>query len=644
LSSGSGAERRAAAVRYDPETSNGEVIGFTMEVSGGHADVGTLSTSSPKKSAQAARARRVSPGPVRWQEAALVLLVMSVLAVAWFWRTWAAPTTHTVGAGADSYPVIWTLAWFPYALGHGLNPLVTHAVNAPQGINLMWNPYMPLLALVASPITVTAGPVVAYNVIATAAPALAGWTAYLAFRRWATPVPALAGALVFGFSGFIGAESSQNVFVTFLMTAPLLLLVLHRLLVLQTAPAWRDGVWLGLVICAQLLIDEEMLTVEVMVAAAAVAVAALLDLRDIGSRLQHAVRGLVVAAGVAGALSAYPLAVQFFGPYRPQQAVISQASFSADLWNFVSPTYTTAVHTSSALSLDQHFTVNWTEWGSYLGIPLIVLLIGCLVICRHRREAWVAATITLSSALLSLGPTLHIAGRDTGIPLPWSLIDGLPDIHDLEPVRAAAPMFLGAGLLLALGLDELRRRALPLRACGYGLTVFSLVVLAPVVPYFTNPLPTVGAFAAGKVCPARPGATIFLLPSSELYSLLWQAQAGFCFSIPTYYGFHGVYEGPTLYGLHNGPHDQPTLALDQASWAATLGEQLPDLSPALRARAARELRELKLSEVVLGPTPPPDNPSAHARLEAWVTELLGSPPRQYGGLLIWSHPRVAGEP
>lgn len=614
-----------------------------MAVSESQALAGTSTSFQTATTASDRRRERGADTALRGREAAVVLLFMLVLAIAWFWRTWMAPTTHSVGAGADSYPVMWFLDWVPYALGHGLNPLVTHYLDAPHGINLMWNPYMPLLALLVSPITVTVGPVVAYNVIATAAPALAGWVAYLALRRWTAPAPALAGALVFGFSSFIGAESSQNVFVTFLVSAPLLLIALDRLLVVQRTPAWRDGALLGLVVGGQLLVDEEMLVIEVVIAAVAVTVAALSNVREIGSRLKHAAQGTAIAAGVAGALSAWPLALQFLGPYRPQHAVISQAAFSTDLWNFVSPTYTSGVRTNAALVLDQHFTVNWTEWGSYLGIPLIVLLIGCLLICRHQRVAWIAATITASSGLLALGPSLHIAGRDTGIPLPWSLLARLPLIHNLEPVRAAATMFLGAGLLLALGLHELRHRAVPLRGVGYGLAVFGLVVLAPLVPYLNNPVPTDATLASGDVCPAHPGATVFLLPSSELYVALWQAQAGFCFSLPTYYGFHGVYEGPTRFGLQNGPHDRPATELDQASWDATEGEALPALTPSLRGRAARELVELKLSEVVLGPTPPPANPEAHARLVAWVTDLLG-PPRPQGDLLVWSHPRVSSAP
>jgi hypothetical protein len=617
----------------------GGTLGRTLEASSiesataaeSVAPVATLTTSGPTTSTAGDRGgARGSRNALRRGEAALVLLFVSALSVAWFWHTWVAPTTRTVGSGADSYPVMWFLAWVPYALGHGLNPLVTHYVNAPQGIDLMWNPLMPLLALLISPITVTAGPVVAYNVIATAAPALSGWAAYLAIRRWTGPTPAFAGALLFAFSPFVAAESADHVFLTFSMSAPLLLIVLDRLLVLQRAPAWRDGLLLGLLLWAQLLVDEELLVIELVVATTTITVAALLDLREIRSKLDHAARGLAIAAGVAGILSVWPLAVQFLGPKQPTQALHPVTIYSTDLWNFISPTMTTALHTSSALSLDQHFTGNWTEWGSYLGIPLIASLIGCLFLCRHRRVAWVGATIVTSAALLSLGPSLHIAGRDTGIPLPWTLVARLPVFRDLLPVRAAGMMFLGAGLLLAVGLDEVRRRGLVRRALGYGLAIFSLVVVAPIAPYYTTPLPS-GSLDAANACPAHPGASIFLLSSGEMYTTLTQAEADFCFAVPTYFGFNGLPAGTSL-------------VLGEASYAAVRGLPLPDLTPSLRARAARELLELKPSAVVIPPTPPPASQYAHARLIAWVTDLLGVAPRTDGDLLVWPHPHVPAAP
>lgn len=579
-------------------------------------------------SARHRRGTRGTRNALHRGEAVLVLLLFCVLAAAWFWHTWAAPTTHSAGAGADSYAEIWSMAWIPYALGHGLNPLVTQYVNAPQGVNLMWTPMMPLPSLLVSPITVTAGPVVAYNVIATAAPALAAWAAYLAIRRWTGPFPALVGALVFAFSPFVAAQSADHVFLTFSMSAPLLLIVLDRLLVVQEAPAWQDGVFLGLLFWAQLLISEEILAIEVVVAAVAVVVTALLNVHEIRAKLEHAAKGLAVAAGVAAILSAWPLAVQFFGQAQAGSAALySQTFYSTDLWNFISPTTVTALHTSSAISLERHFTANPTEWGSYLGIPLIVSLVGSLVICRRRRVAWVGVTIVVSTALLTLGPSLHIAGHDTGIPLPWTLLTHLPVLRDLLPVRAAGIMYLGAGLLLALGLEEVGRRALTWRATGCGLAALSLAVLAPTMPYFTNSLPTDASLAAGLACPTRPRDNIYLFPAVE-YSALWQAQAGFCFAMPAKNAFHAPPRHPWV--------------LDYASTDASSGYAMPNITPSLRARTSREFRELKLTALVLPvSTPPPASPTTSARLTRWLTELLGVPPRHMGDLLIWAHPRVA---
>jgi hypothetical protein len=445
-------------------------------------------------------------------------------------------------------------------------------------------------------------------------------------------MPALAGALVFAFSPFMAAQSSQHVFLTFSMSAPLMLLLLQRLLVFQSTPAWRDGVWLGLLVWAQLLISEEILAIELIIAAVAITVAALLDVRTIRSRLGHAGRGAGVAVGVAAALSAWPLAVQFLGPERATQAFYSPRIFSADLWNFVSPSSATAVHTASALSLDLRFTANWTEWGSYLGIPLILLLVWSLIMCRHRRVALVAATITASAALLSLGPSLHVAGRDTGIPLPWTLVSGFPVLRDLLPARAEGIMFLGAGLLLALGLDEVRHRALLLRAGAYGLALLSLAALVPAAPYRFTPLPTAPALAAGRACPAHRGDTIILLSSPEEYSALWQAQAGFCFATSSPDGFHTV--------IDHGPGS----FLDRVIVSGLLGLPIPDPTPSALARVGRALQELKPSAIVLPPTPRPANANAHARLAAWFTAALGVSPRHEGDLLVWPHPHVPAAP
>ena len=54
---------------------------------------------------------------------------------------------------------VWSLRWWPYAIGHALNPLYSHQIAAPAGHSLAWVTTVPPLALLATPLTLLAGPV-----------------------------------------------------------------------------------------------------------------------------------------------------------------------------------------------------------------------------------------------------------------------------------------------------------------------------------------------------------------------------------------------------------------------------------------------------------------------------------------------------
>src|SRR5436309_3909197 len=89
-----------------------------------------------------------------------------------------------VGVGkTDSKLYMWSLTWMPYALAHALNPLSTQMVWAPGGVNLAWVTTIPGPAMAMIPVTKLFGALAAYNVLLVAAPALAGWGAYLVCKR-----------------------------------------------------------------------------------------------------------------------------------------------------------------------------------------------------------------------------------------------------------------------------------------------------------------------------------------------------------------------------------------------------------------------------------------------------------------------------
>ena len=48
------------------------------------------------------------------------------------------PGRALLGTGRDPQIFVWAFAWWPHAILHGENPFVTHAVWAPDGVNLAW--------------------------------------------------------------------------------------------------------------------------------------------------------------------------------------------------------------------------------------------------------------------------------------------------------------------------------------------------------------------------------------------------------------------------------------------------------------------------------------------------------------------------
>ena len=328
----------------------------------------------------------------------------------------------------------------------------------------MWNTSVLLPSFLMAPVTVIWGAALSYNVVLTLAPALACTFSYLAFRRWTGRLPSLAGGLVVGFSPYVTSQAVGHLAQVFMASAPLFLILFDRLLVVQSAQPWREGLALGLLAWAQLLTGEEVLAMEAVTAAIAVAVLCLLNRAALAAHFGYAWKSLKVAGGLFIVLAAPFLAFQYFGPARVQN-VHPPDVYVSDLLNFVIPTNITRLAPPSVLAVSRNFTGNGSEQGAYIGIPLLIFVGITLYLARRRRVTWVALAIALGAGVLSMGSTLHVDGHrelSSFLRLPDYLLQKLPLFHNLLPDRFASMMFLGVGLLLALGLEELKRLQWPL--------------------------------------------------------------------------------------------------------------------------------------------------------------------------------------
>ena len=128
---------------------------------------------------------------------ALAVGAYVVLAVLAYWPTMpldANNLPHPLGAGAgDPAQMSWFLAWTPFALGHGLNPFFTNYIDFPRGVNLASNTSVPLLGLLAAPVTFALGPVASFNLLMRIALAGSATSMFLVSRRWVSWWPAAFG-------------------------------------------------------------------------------------------------------------------------------------------------------------------------------------------------------------------------------------------------------------------------------------------------------------------------------------------------------------------------------------------------------------------------------------------------------------------
>jgi hypothetical protein len=115
-----------------------------------------------------------------------------------------------IGEGNDPLAYVWFLNWWPWAITHALNPMISHYVWYPEGFNMTWAGSMPVGALGIWPVTSWLGPVVSYNVLMLLSPALSGWAAFL-LANYLTrdPVASFFAGYLYGFSSSEAARSAS---------------------------------------------------------------------------------------------------------------------------------------------------------------------------------------------------------------------------------------------------------------------------------------------------------------------------------------------------------------------------------------------------------------------------------------------------
>lgn len=361
--------------------------------------------------AAAARLGRLTARPLMRHLALLLAYVAAGVAVTWPRATYLA---GLIPSNRDSSAYVWGFWWIARQLTHLGDPWFTSYLAAPAGVQIGFHTLMPLPGVLMAPVTLTAGPSAAYNVLVLLTPGLLGYAMFRVARLWLkTAAGAVAAGAFFGLSSMLTQQAWYHLNIA--LGAMFLPLALEAAVRLRRTPGTRQAVILGLVMGVAVLTDQESAVLAAIITA--LALVPWLLRRPSLARL----RPVALAVG-AGTLIASPQIISMIqevalgGLTIPQSTLaVSYKQYGIGLPGMFAPTPRVSDFGLTMLAgWFQHSRDN--EQMPMFGTVLTVLAILGLAAAWRRRSAWLLGLLWLGCAALALGASLWI-GKVQYLPL-----------------------------------------------------------------------------------------------------------------------------------------------------------------------------------------------------------------------------------
>jgi hypothetical protein len=493
-------------------------------------------------------------------------------------------------AGNDPFQMTWFLTYVPYAITHGLSLFHSNYVDYPGGVNLADNTSVPLLGILAWPITATLGPIAAFNFLIRLCFAVSGASMFLVLRRYCSSwQAAFIGGLLYAFGPYMAAQE-LHIDLTFVPIPPLLFLFGDELVRRQRMSYWLLGPLIGLVSIVQFLTSPDIIS-GCAVMAAIIAVGLAFRYKHlVRQRLPYILKSGSLAVGVFVLLAGYPVYEMMFGAGSIRGPVVPiniLQKARADLLGVVVPTSNQLAVPHFISFIGDYFAGgNLSENGTYLGIPLLIVLY--FVYRRFKSDSIVRIAVLAAVAawVLSLGETLSIGTWGSHVPLPGYLLAHLPLLEDTIPARYALYVLLFVSVLVAIGVDRMWLPQLVGRSFGKkqkrllflgGLVAVSVL---PNIPFASGEVPWPSSLPPTLERSLAPGTVVLPVPfatSANSQAMGWQASADMRFRIVG--GYANIIDPGKTYGQRD-PVPLPPWHVQEVFSYPKFGSLLPWVPPA----------------------------------------------------------------
>jgi hypothetical protein len=559
----------------------------------------------PAESIDARPERETTPGRRLRRPAVFDAAICLVYGVFAGWLTaglWPNPGVRAIAANpTDQALDEWFLS-HGVQIWHGDFSLIDGRLNVPDGINLMTNVALLLYAIVTAPVTALFGSAVSFALIITVnlAGTASAWYLFLARGLRLRREAALIGGALAGFGpGMISQSNSHpNLSGQFLVPA-IVWFVLRIVRAESRRTAVTSGVWLGLLVAAQLLLGEEVLFLTVLTLVLFGLFYAVGRPRLARPMLPRLFTGAGVAFLVTLPLVAYPLWVQFFGRLHTSRVPFNMEYFGVDLATILpfSPLSIAGKPESDLNPLSS----GPAEYNSYFGWSVLLVFALCLVwMWRAKRYVVPLVAMALTGAVMtyiSLGVNVNVNGFYTGLPSLYRAVANIPVVSSSLPTRYALALIPLIAITIALTLDTTARSRRPVRVAALTLVAAALVPTIPAqIP--TESRAAVPVFVTSgdwRQCAPEGGVIVPVpLPTpTEPDVMRWPAAANQAFGIP-----QGYFQGP--YG-ENGSASMGVLPQPSSSLLADVDAsgEVPPITDDTRQQMREDLAFWKADCVAL---------------------------------------------
>jgi hypothetical protein len=441
-------------------------------------------------------------------------------------------TSH-IGQGADPPLMMWFLVWWPHAIADAVNPFLTHAFWAPSGFNITWSTSIPVISLVAAPVTAMLGPIASLNIFCLLSLPVAAWCTFFLCQfvskdYWSSVL----GGYVFGFCPMLlGQILFGRLHSVWVFPVPLAVYLTIRRFKGQLTPR-RFLTLMALILTVQFLCSPEIFATMTLFGAMALALAWLQLSGEARPRLTSAIVG-TACSYIIVALAVSPYIYCMFMYNRPFQGPIwSDRVLSADVLNFLIPT---PINEFGRFSLFDRISApfNWglpSEEVAYLSWPLIVITVLFARVRFREQPGRLLVDSLIAILIFSLGPALMVRGYPSKIGLPWIILNRSL-LSNAAPARFSLYAFLIFAVITSLWLSTARMKAHFKFAVAAAIVVCQLPSLS--AAYWVSPFRTPEFFRTGLYRDyLAKGEAVFILPAWPLNdSMVWQAQTRMYFNM-----------------------------------------------------------------------------------------------------------------